>query len=56
MSETFLDKSSIISQFKEYYSKKLLELIKNPKYQHLNIGKYVDKYTRACNFSLRKHL
>ena len=52
MSETFLDKSIMISQFKEYYSKKLLELIKNPKYQHLNISKYVDKYTRECNFSL----
>jgi serine/threonine protein kinase len=53
MSEIFFDKSTVISQFKEYYSKKLLELIKNPKYQHLDISNYVDKYMRECNFSLK---
>jgi len=51
MSETFLDKSTIISQFKEYYGKKILELMENPKYQDLNIDNYVDKYSRECNFS-----
>ena len=45
MSETFLDKSTIISQFKEYYGKKILELMENPKYQDLNIDNYVDRET-----------
>ena len=52
MSETFLDKSIMISQFKEYYVNKISELTENPKYQHLNIGNYVDKYIRECNFIL----
>ena len=52
MSEIFFDKSTIISQFKEYYGKKLLELMRNPKYQHLNISNYIDKYSRECDFSI----
>ena len=50
MSEIFFDKSTIISQFREYYGKKLLELIKNPKYNHLLISNYVYKYSKECNF------
>ena len=52
MSEIFFDKSTIIRQFKEYYDKKLLELIRNSKYQHLHISNYVNKYSRECDFSI----
>jgi hypothetical protein len=37
MSESALNKSTMIAQFKEYYDRSQSLLLENPKYLHLNI-------------------
>ena len=50
MSITALNKSTMIVKFKEHYSKSIKELSENPKYVHLNINNYVNKYNKECSF------
>jgi serine/threonine protein kinase len=49
MSESALNKSTMISQFKEYYDRSQSLLLENPKYLHLNIHNYVGKYNKECS-------
>jgi len=52
MSESALNKSTMITQFKEYYDKSQTLLLENQKYLHLDIHKYIGKNI----VSVRLHL
>lgn len=56
MSESALNKSTMIAQFKEHYSKSITELSANPKYVHLNIVNYVGKYSECSSTSIHKEI
>ena len=49
MSKSFLDKSTMITQFNEYYNTVLSDLLENPDYLHLNLDMYIDKYGKECH-------
>lgn len=56
MSETALDKSTMIAQFKEQYSRAQTLLLENPQYSHLNMHNYVGKYSECLSTSKHKEI
>ena len=56
MSESALNKSTMIAQFKEYYDRSQALLSENPKYLHLNIDNYVGKYSECSSTSIHKEI
>jgi len=56
MSESALNKSTMIAQFKEHYNRAQTLLLENPEYSHLNIHNYVGKYIECLSTSRQKEI